>query len=448
MEAKKLYSASELLTDVPILGGSERLDLTHVSLKTLESDTRLPQALVLDCNSSSEWTNADFAKWRADHPLLPVLILESNVSSAEDHLPESLGVRFDSVDTLIAAAESIGRFSSEIDPLHTHVSLPSSATRTEGQFFQVSIRECFHGQILPFDVYVKLSEEHFVKILQEGESFSESQVKKYVEKGVRFLYIKNSDRDLVLQELLSWIDTMLSTHKSQTTQITQAVKHYGAETLEALKACGVSETRIQHALSFVNRAEKVLHKTGLTQSEQVRAALSDIEQYDHAVSTTLILSLVSEHFEVDRELFGAILGPAALLHDIGLHGLPSNCQTESEALMTSQERKLYRTHTERAVQILEDSGVKLPGLMIEVIRQHHQRRNLSGFPMKRAGEETHKFAELLGAADELVRLIHQSQVQPSFKPFDHFEQHTLKGFSRHVEMAFRPLLLQAKTSGQ
>src|SRR5690606_8446559 len=61
-------------------------------------------------------------------------------------------------------------------------------------FTKVEIDKFYSSKKVLFDVYVKLSENHFVKILHAGDDFSNSRIEKYKEKKVEYLYFHKSDR--------------------------------------------------------------------------------------------------------------------------------------------------------------------------------------------------------------------------------------------------------------
>ena len=87
---------------------------------------------------------------------------------------------------------------------------------------------------------------------------------------------------------------------------------------------------------------------------------------------------------------------AGTLHDLGKFAIPSGLLSKPGKL-TPQEFALIKTHPQVAYNILEP--VTLPGDTAEIILQHHERLNGSGYPQGLQGEEILLEARILGVAD-------------------------------------------------
>jgi HD-GYP domain-containing protein (c-di-GMP phosphodiesterase class II) len=87
---------------------------------------------------------------------------------------------------------------------------------------------------------------------------------------------------------------------------------------------------------------------------------------------------------------------AGTLHDLGKFAIPSDLLSKPGKL-TTQEFALIRTHPQVAYNILEP--ISLPGNTAQIILQHHERLNGSGYPQGLKGEEILLEARILGVAD-------------------------------------------------
>jgi HD-GYP domain-containing protein (c-di-GMP phosphodiesterase class II) len=89
---------------------------------------------------------------------------------------------------------------------------------------------------------------------------------------------------------------------------------------------------------------------------------------------------------------------ASALHDLGKMAIPSGLLAKSGKL-TRQEFALLKTHPQVAYNLLEP--IKLPGNAAEIILQHHERLDGSGYPRGLTGYEIYLEARILGVADVL-----------------------------------------------
>jgi HD-GYP domain-containing protein (c-di-GMP phosphodiesterase class II) len=87
---------------------------------------------------------------------------------------------------------------------------------------------------------------------------------------------------------------------------------------------------------------------------------------------------------------------AGTLHDLGKFAIPSDLLSKPGKL-TLQEFALIKTHPQVAYNILEP--ISLPGNTAQIILQHHERLNGSGYPQGLKGEEILLEARILGVAD-------------------------------------------------
>jgi HD-GYP domain-containing protein (c-di-GMP phosphodiesterase class II) len=87
---------------------------------------------------------------------------------------------------------------------------------------------------------------------------------------------------------------------------------------------------------------------------------------------------------------------AGTLHDLGKFAIPSDLLAKPGKL-TPQEFALIKTHPQVAYNILEP--ISLPGNTAQIILQHHERLNGSGYPQGLKGEEILLEARILGVAD-------------------------------------------------
>jgi len=91
---------------------------------------------------------------------------------------------------------------------------------------------------------------------------------------------------------------------------------------------------------------------------------------------------------------GLYLG--ALVHDVGKVAIPVDILTRPGAL-TAEEFALVKTHVQAGVEVLGD--VDFPWPIVEMVRQHHERLDGSGYPAGLAGDAIGLEARIIAVAD-------------------------------------------------
>ena len=85
-------------------------------------------------------------------------------------------------------------------PKKAGVSDETEVTQTDENFSRIKIDEFYSSQAVLFDIYIKISENKYLKILHTGDTFSKERLDKYKnEKKVDSLYFHNNDRRKFIQ---------------------------------------------------------------------------------------------------------------------------------------------------------------------------------------------------------------------------------------------------------
>jgi len=113
---------------------------------------------------------------------------------------------------------------------------------------------------------------------------------------------------------------------------------------------------------------------------------------------------------------------AGKLHDLGKFAIPSDLLSKPGKL-TPQEFALVKTHPQVAYNILEP--ISLPGNTAEIILQHHERLNGSGYPRGLKGEEILLEARILGVADVMEAMCSHRPYRASLGLADTLDELTL-----------------------
>ena len=95
---------------------------------------------------------------------------------------------------------------------------------------------------------------------------------------------------------------------------------------------------------------------------------------------------------------------AGQLHDIGKIGVPTDILVKS-GLLSELEYKIVQAHVEKGYQLLK--GIKSIFPLAEIIYQHHERLDGSGYPRGLRGEEILEEARILAVCDVLEAMTHR-----------------------------------------
>ena len=110
-----------------------------------------------------------------------------------------------------------------------------------------------------------------------------------------------------------------------------------------------------------------------------------------------------------RESRVRALDIAAQLHDIGKIAVPADLLTKPSRL-SAAVRALIEEHAARGAEIL--GGIAFGAPVAEIVRQHHERLDGSGYPDRLPGSEILPEARIIGVADTVEAMCSHRPYRP------------------------------------
>lgn len=105
--------------------------------------------------------------------------------------------------------------------------------------------------------------------------------------------------------------------------------------------------------------------------------------YEHAINTAIISYLIGNALGYDKKrLHSLCLG--AIFHDIGMTLLPKEI-LDKPSKLTNVEYHIIKNHSEMGYALL--SSFQIPEVSKQIILQHHERLDGSGYPQRLKGDE-------------------------------------------------------------
>ncbi len=154
--------------------------------------------------------------------------------------------------------------------------------------------------------------------------------------------------------------------------------------------------------SMAQALEQARTDLALTQRETIQAIFKTMESRDaytagHQKQVALIAAAIAEELGLSADDIQSIY-LAGLVHDIGKIAIPSEILTKPSRL-THIEMQLVQQHAQIGYEILKD--VPFPWPIAEMVHQHHERMDGSGYPQKLSGDEICIGARILAVADTI-----------------------------------------------
>ncbi|MDF1821256.1 MAG: HD-GYP domain-containing protein [Alcanivoracaceae bacterium] len=123
----------------------------------------------------------------------------------------------------------------------------------------------------------------------------------------------------------------------------------------------------------------------------------DSYSYNHSVRCSILAAVFGRHLGLPKDALEN-LATGALLMDIGNVMLPRELLARADAELSSSELEILRSHVEKGVKLLEESG-QYDEQSVGVVHHHHERHDGSGYPYGLTGTQIPLLARIAGIVD-------------------------------------------------
>ena len=138
------------------------------------------------------------------------------------------------------------------------------------------------------------------------------------------------------------------------------------------------------------------------------------EVYFHSLNVTVLCLMLAREMKLPQDQLN-ILGMAALFHDIGKTQIPDKITRKLDPL-TKPEQTFLQQHCQFGADIAKKAG--LPPAVVDIVFQHHELFDGSGYPQKLRGEQISKLASILCIVNTYDNLCNNINIANSLTPHE------------------------------
>jgi response regulator RpfG family c-di-GMP phosphodiesterase len=374
------------------------------AIQILESQKQLMDIIVSDFNMPNG-NGGTLAKYvRSQMPDTPFLLVSSD--DRRDH-EEILSLPF---MAYIEKPFDDSMLSDEVNRL-----LAAKAGQDENEeprYMPISLHSLERLRTLECPVFLKLSENHYIKILGEKDVFDDEVYKRFLAKDLQYLYINKIHFETVLNRFRNLVkdDIYISAIKSKKTEALKLSKTVQELVSSATRAFGWNEQVLALGSESIQLIQNLVkHDSNL--GELFDWFSEDSHDVGVLAGLLLIYTLSSITNELKPQNPRALdyLSMAAFLHDLPLSDhLIRNQRKFLKAIQlgipaNKQESEKIRLHSEATKETLL-KWPNCPKEVITIIEKHNERPDGRGFPFGIEGKDIDELTGIFIVANEIVQL--------------------------------------------
>ncbi len=225
-----------------------------------------------------------------------------------------------------------------------------------------------------------------ILLLKEGVKVTEGYIKQLLSKGIHYIY--------VVDEISEGIEVNEVIPMEKYAEVKEVIKDQ-FNTIKKGKNIGLNMVMINNTISELLDL--------LTANRDISFSVNELRKvddylYEHSLNVAISCLYTGILLKYDKmKLHKLALG--ALLHDIGKVFIDQNILNKPGKL-TAEERKEVEKHPELGYRYITDHyGDEIAPSSKQIILQHHEKWNGSGYPNQLVGEGIYAFARICAISD-------------------------------------------------
>jgi HD-GYP domain-containing protein (c-di-GMP phosphodiesterase class II) len=287
------------------------------------------------------------------------------------------------------------------------------------EFLSIRTELLLNASPLQSDLYIKLSESKYVKLMRKGDTFDALDYEKYgKQKKIPFLFIHKEELGTVVEKFKQEINRLLaapSAEPKQANDVSTMIQETAQELINKVGATPevqeMVKKNIQLTLHTVGRNPKLKNILDSLNKEKDRYIAS------HSVYLAQLSCTLAAAMEWHSESTFHKLNLASYLHDITLtdqelarvHDLKD--LEARKARFSKEQIDAFKAHPSHGAELAQKFN-EVPPDVDTLIVQHHEKPDGSGFPRGLTHKQIGPLSSVFIASHDIVTHIFENE-----KPF-------------------------------
>ena len=185
-------------------------------------------------------------------------------------------------------------------------------------------------------------------------------------------------------------------------------------TAELVKSNRLLKIEVENRKRMQQELQQSFESLKIAMHSTIQAISMTVEKRDpytsgHQQRVAILAKTIAEELKLPEGQIESIY-MAAAIHDIGKISLPAEILVKPISL-SDIEISLIQTHAQAGYDILK--GIEFPWAIADIVLQHHERMNGSGYPLGLAGDDIVFEARIICVADVVETMASHRPYRPS-----------------------------------
>jgi hypothetical protein len=308
-------------------------------------------------------------------------------------------------------------------------------TRSEHPgYLAVPIVDFVHSKTYPFDVFVE-DEKKQLRLFATAGSSIESEYLSHVSSKTSWMFVSEANihetREAIRQTQNTYMDLDAFPISWKTAETLFSAKVL----LKEMQKGGLSDGFVEHTQFLLSDIFQIV--SHLDHAQKIQKFIDQAKDCDRNIACATLAILMCKAMKFEKNAIVEILGLASFFQDVSLYQSPyGNLSELKQDEMSLEAQQYYYNHAMHSADLLAEH-TSMPEVTLQVLRQHHERKDRTGFPNRVGGMQLHPMAEVLS-------LINDYLDHPL--TFSSIEKEVYSHYSDRMVIAFKQLLIMIEKS--
>jgi response regulator RpfG family c-di-GMP phosphodiesterase len=332
------------------------------------------------------------------YPSTPFLLVSSD---AESYLKE-----FKNLQNFSYIQKPFDR-KSLFDSIHKLLGTKNIEKQTT-PYVSIPLQTIYYLKSINYPLYVKISDDKFLKVLHPGALFSAEEKNRFLQKNIDQLYIEQDHLIDFMHYFRKHVFSKISWDEIDTKEITSLLSQDLTLINKSTKKFGWDSSLVMVALENIEKALFLLEKNpNFASLIKSFNPTKNMQLGSHSIllciGTTALLKKLgwTNNFEIQKLTFASLLHDMDLDEETFVNTITLLANTEIDISSTEPEIQKIINHPLNSAKIVADWPLCPPDVDT-IIRQHHENPYSKGFPKKLNANDIFPLSAVFIIVEDLI----------------------------------------------
>ena len=290
-------------------------------------------------------------------------------------------------------------------------------------YIAVPLIDFLYSRNFPFDVFVE-DDQRQVRLFAVAESEIDAEYLSHLAQKTSWLLVSEESVQTVRNELKKTEATYMNADHLPLAWKTAETLFRAKQLLEEMKKGGLSDPLVEQTHHLLGDVFHLVSQ--LSHAARLHTFVDQARQCDRTIACATLSILMCKTLKFEKNSIVEILGLASFFQDVSLYNSPFGNLAESNPKdLSAKSMTYYLQHPSLSADLIAQH-TSIPDVTLQVLRQHHERKDRTGFPNRVGGMQLHPMAEVLSLINSY--LDHDPSQPIDVQIFAHYSDRVVHSF--------------------